>query len=449
MEDIKISKEELIKIRDIIIFVLLLLWMAMPIFQCFRVVYEIVNLDGIYFGLMRIIGVTGIGFSIFTIFDKIKNSESKKSAIKELLPIFIFVLYMIWTLIACFNSPYKYTAFHGNFYRQEGYYMYINYAGYFLCAFLLKNKKLRKILLNTFIISSLFLIIISRVTLSGERFTDIFTNVDIDLTVFAQFNHYGYYLMMSLMCSLGLFIKEKNKILKILYIIAFTIISYALIYNNTFGCHIAVFIGLVLYGIYALIKKKDRKLIFIAIAIFVLLYSVTTKYNINLAKYNFTDLADDIKSIYYKIAGIEVPATDTDEDEAPKDFGKVGTNRMALWINGINFVKESPLLGYGPDNLNPLYADVGIHQDRPHNLLIQLATTSGIPGMLLYVTAVGIIVVKGIIKLLKNDKGKIVLLIVVTYLISAMFGNSMFYTSPYFFIALGSLMNSNLEKKEE
>ena len=121
---------------------------------------------------------------------------------------------------------------------------------------------------------------------------------------------------------------------------------------------------------------------------------------------------------------------------------------MALWINGIKFMLNSPIIGYGPDNLRPMYAELNINQDRPHNLLIQLATTSGIPGMLLYVTAVGIVVVKGISRLLKNNEnGKIFLIIVTTYLVSAMFGNSMYYTSPYFFIALGYLLNSNLNKE--
>ena len=89
-------------------------------------------------------------------------------------------------------------------------------------------------------------------------------------------------------------------------------------------------------------------------------------------------------------------------------------------------------------------------KDRPHNLILYLACVSGIPGMLLYMTAVGIIVIKGIIKLFKNsENGKIFLLVVIAYLISSMFGNSMFYTSPFFFIFLGNLMNTNLTQKEE
>ena len=326
--------------------------------------------------------------------------------------------------------------------------MYLNYAGYFLCAFLLKDKKLRKIILNTFIIASLFLIFTTRITLNGERLTNIFANMHIDAAVFAQFNHYGYYLMMTLMCSLGLFITEKNKSIKIAYLIAFAIIGYALIYNDTFGCYLATSVILIVYGIYSLIKKKDRKLMLTAIAIFTLLSCVTFKDNENLAFKNVKTFGRDIRTIIFKVTGIEIG--DLDEEKIEEDFEKAGTNRMELWVNGIKFMLDRPILGYGPDNLRPLYADLDIEQDRPHNLLIQLATTSGIPGMLLYVTAVGIIVVKGIRRLLKNnEKGKIFLIVVATYLVSAMFGNSMYYTSPYFFIFLGSLMRCNLEKKEE
>lgn len=446
MESLGISKEKLVKMRDWIIFVLLFLWMAMPIVQTIRVVYKIVNLDEIYMALMKITGIVGIGIGILSVFDKIKNSEDRKNTIKELLPIFIFVLYMIWTLIAALNSPYKRTAFHGNFYRQEGYYMYLNYAGYFFCAFLLKNKKLRKIILNTFIIVSLYLIFTTRTTLGGQRFENIFANMHIDAAVFAQFNHYGYYLMMTLMCSLGLFMNEKNKPFKIAYIIAFTIIGYALIYNDTFGCYLATSVILIAYGIYSLIKKKDRKLIFTAILIFAILSCIIFKDNENLAFKNIKIFADDVTTIVLKITGIKIEGLD--KEQINEDFEKTGTTRMALWINGIKFMLNSPIIGYGPDNLRPMYAELNIEQDRPHNLLIQLATTSGIPGMLLYVVAVGIIVVKGISRLLKNNEnGKIFLIIVATYLVSAMFGNSMYYTSPYFFIALGCLMNCNLNKK--
>lgn len=440
----KISKEKLIKIVEIIIYVLLFLWIIMPVLQTSVIIDEMINVDKIYFKVMKIIGAVGIISSTFIIYDKIRNSENKKVIFKELIPIFIFIIYMIWTLFSCNQAARKNQAFNGNSYRKEGYYMYINYAGYFLCAFLLKNKNFRKVLLSTFLIVTIFLIIISRITLGGELYPNYFMNNEIEDSVFHQFNHYGYYLMMALICSLGLFMQEKNKILKIIYSIAYAIIGYALIYNNTFGCYLAVCIFLVLYGIYALIKKTDRKVFFTAVIIFAILSCITFKDGKNLAYENLKEFAFDIKSIITKIMNLDV-----EDEEIDKNFEDAGTYRMELWMNGLKFISKKPIIGYGPDNLKDEYLKMGIDQDRPHNLIIYLACVSGIPGMLVYVTAVGIIVIKGIKKLFVKDKeGMIYLIIVVTYLISAMFGNSMYYTSPYFFIFLGFLMNSNLNKQE-
>ena len=126
-----------------------------------------------------------------------------------------------------------------------------------------------------------------------------------------------------------------------------------------------------------------------------------------------------------------------------------------LYINIANAIvaygrQTLPLLKEKLGQTTDSYLKERIDQDRPHNLLIYLACVSGIPGMIIYVIAVSIIVINGIIKLFKNNQsGKIFLIIVITYLISSMFGNSMYYTSPYFFIFLGSLMHCNLQKQEK
>lgn len=448
-----ILKEKFIKIKDGILFTLLFLWMVLPIFQTLRPIYEVIDLIECYFNLMRVIGAVGIGTGIYMMYDKIRYSQNKKQTLKELIPIFLFVIYMIWTLISCLSASSRYKAFYGTSYRREGYYRYLMYAGYFLCAFLLDSKKLRKILLNTFIIASIFLIIISRVTLSGTRYTDTFVNSKIETTIFGQFNHYCYYIMMTLMCSLGLFLTEKNKVLKTLYLIAYIIIGYAMIYNDTFGCYLATVATLILYTIYAIIKKKDRVVISIAIVIFILLSIFTTKDGRNVAYTNIETFMTDISAVLAKFGiSTESASGESKTDyEIKNDFMAAGTNRGELWHNAFNFILRKPIIGYGADNLGEQYENVLMHgRDRPHNLILYLACVSGIPGMLLYVIAVGIIVVKAIIRLMKNnDTGIISLLVVVAYLISSMFGNSMFYTSPFFFIFLGNLMNSNLNKKEE
>lgn len=360
---------------------------------------------------------------------------------------------MIWTLIACFMSPNKELAFYGTEYRQEGYITYITYAGFFLSAFLLDSKKLRKMLLNIFIFVSLFLLVASRVWSWLPNFVGVFMINSPTQSVFWQFNHYGYYLMMSLMCAFGLFIIERNKLIKIFYLISYILIGYNLVLNDTFGCYLAVLVTLIIFFIYTLIKKQYRIVTIIAIVFFVILSCIVTKNEQSIVEKNLDKFIFDIKSIASKITGINFNEEDENnysnqEEQIENNFEKAGTTRMRLWKYGIQFILESPIIGYGPENLGEKYKEVGIDQDRPHNLLIQLATTSGIPGMLLYIVAVGIIVIKGIMQFKKyNKKNIIFLLVIITYLISAMFGNSMYYTSPYFFIFLGFLMNYNLSKE--
>lgn len=477
MEKLKLTKEKLIKIQDVIIFILLVLWMLMPVMQSLKISYEKWNITTRYFDLMTRIGIVGIALAIINIYFKIKNAENKKDVIKQLAPIFLFVLYMIWTLISAKQAAIKRQAFYGNTYRKEGYYMYINYAGFFLCSFLLKSKKLRKALLNIFLMSTLFLIAAGRIGLVNKELLKYFARINIYNSVFQQFNHYGYYLLMSLVCSFGLFVTEKNKIMKIIYLLIYAIITYAFIYNNTFGCYLAIAVFFVLYGIYAFIKKADRTALGIVVLIFVILSCVTTRKGVNLASKSINEFANDIKSIISKISNEEndkpnsteiqkeeqskenqsesKTQTETQKQEISKEeqiednFENAGTGRMKLWKYALKLIRKKPIIGYGPDNLRGEYLKNGIDQDRPHNLFLHLATVSGIPGMIIYITAVGIIVVKGIKRLFSNNKeGIIYLAIVITYLISSMFGNSMYYTSPYFFIFLGSLMHYNLKKEE-
>ena len=74
--------------------------------------------------------------------------------------------------------------------------------------------------------------------------------------------------------------------------------------------------------------------------------------------------------------------------------------------------------------------------------------TTGIPGMLFYVVAVVAI----FIRVLKNIKNwnfleYITAFCFISYMVSSMFGNSAFYTSPYFMIILGILITANWNDK--
>lgn len=438
---------KVIKVKNCIIYFMLLLWTIVPVVKTIRFTDRKWHANENSLKLMVVIGIVGIAIFIGWFIYKLIKSSNKKEFLKKIIPIFFFTAYMIWTFVSCIFAENKKNVFEGTGYRKEGYFMYLNYAGFFLCAFLLDSDQLRKIILNTIIVVTTLMSILSlcvSMKINPIFFNMYFVNTSRKTAYFSQFNHYGYFLMISLMACFGMYVTEKNKKIKVLYLISFAFISYMLIYNNTFGCYLAVTISVISYTVYSIIKRKNVVAVLIAISIFVIL-SCTIKQDYKILAFdNIRQFGNDFKTIIYKILN-------KDDEKIEKEFEKTGTYRMALWKYGLQFFAENPIWGYGPDNLGTKYDSVGItDQDRPHNLLIQLATTSGLPGLILYVTAVGIIIIKGIKEFLKKDeKGQVFLLIVITYLISAMFGNSMYYTSPYFFIFLGFLMNSNFYDKKE
>ena len=438
---------KVIKVKNYIIYFMLLLWTIVPVVKTIRFTDRKWHANENSLKLMVVIGIVGIAIFIGWFIYKLIKSSNKKEFLKKIIPIFFFTAYMIWTFVSCIFAENKKNVFEGTGYRKEGYFMYLNYAGFFLCAFLLDSDQLRKIILNTIIVVTTLMSILSlcvSMKINPIFFNMYFVNTSRKTAYFSQFNHYGYFLMISLMACFGMYVTEKNKKIKVLYLICFAFISYMLIYNNTFGCYLAVTISVISYTVYSIIKRKNVVAVLIAISIFVIL-SCTIKQDYKILAFdNIRQFGNDFKTIIYKILN-------KDDEKIEKEFEKTGTYRMALWKYGLQFFAENPILGYGPDNLGTKYDSVGItDQDRPHNLLIQLATTSGLPGLILYVIAVGIIIIKGIKEFLKKDeKGQVFLLVVITYLISAMFGNSMYYTSPYFFIFLGFLMNSNFYDKKE
>ena len=258
---------------------------------------------------------------------------------------------------------------------------------------------------------------------------------EIKLGVFYNINHYGYYLTLASTLACILFITKKNKIIKILYAIAYITLVYNLILNNTLGCYIAVSTTIVIFTIYCIYNKKYRIFSTISILIFIIISCIIQANGKNIVAKNMKGLTNDAESI-------------VNSNKENTNWEKAGSGRAKLWKNGIIIFMQKPILGYGAENLEVEYAKYNINQDRPHNLIIQLATTSGLPGLLLYISGIGLILFRGLKRLKEDDNTYIaVYFTVIAYLISAMFGNSMYYTSPYFFILLGFIMNKKFEKK--
>lgn len=429
------------KIKEPIIILLLLIWMSIPLLKEIRI--TCIPVFRYEYTYMKIVGAIGFILLLIEICKRLYTKKNIKEYEKQILPITILGIFLIWTFISCLFSPNKTNAFLGTEYRKDGLISYLVYGGFFGCAFLLKSKKSQKILINSFIALAIANIIVVELYNKGIG-TTIFAGREITRTCFYNINHYAYYLLLATTTVNFLFITEKSKLKKIIYMLAYVFLLYYLILNNTLGCYLALAITLMIFLVYSLACKQKRKVACVSILLLIALSFMVQEAK-NITEANIRNLKTDISNIL--MAGNN---NAENREKIQQAVNHAGSGRIQIWKYGIKFFMERPILGYGPENLEIKYKELGIDQDRPHNLMIQMATTSGIVGAIIYFTAIGIILITAIkyIKM-ENEIHIISLGCVIAYLISAMFGNSMYYTSPYFFIFLGLLLYENIKQKEK
>lgn len=367
---------------------------------------------------------------------KIYNKFGKKYIINILKNnkyiVFLF-LYIMWCFISCFFSPNKFVSFFGSDYLSEGFICYLAYIGIFLNGLIMKNKEMLKKILIFFVISVSF---ISIVTLISYYFNFNFNFIRNFTSIFMNENHYAYYLNMGLICNVCIFLFCNKKNISILYLIFYIVNCHTLILNNTLGCFLAFICTLFLIFIYLLIIKKNiYKFIILIISLIILCFiNKTIVFN------NFSSLSNDISSIENNIS----------KSENIEKIYSTGTNRMGLWLVGIEFIKEKPIFGYGVDNLLDQYIRVNKTEitSRPHNEYIQIPASIGIPGLIFYLLFLGLLIFRIIINIKKFSNFEIsILFIIITYLVSAFFGVSIFYTTLYLYLFLGLLCSIAIKNK--
>ncbi|MEG2353573.1 MAG: O-antigen ligase family protein [Clostridium sp.] len=375
------------------------------------------------------IGNLGLIIGFFLAIKSLTSSREKniKLFIKENKHNLLLTLMLLGSFISALNAKNSCFAFYGDNYRREGFFRYISYAGFYICALNLGNEKYKKIVFYTLSTVGTILAFLTILQFYEVNVSAFSMNMKY-ASIFHNTNHFGYYLSIIALVAAVLSIVEEKKYLSLIFLAEFAIMLTALIINNTFGSYLGVLGGIIfIIGIFFMSRGKIIKegfiplIIFIVISLFMNSGYVNGSGNGNVCE-NFSSLKNDAESI---VTG-------------SKDSGKAGSSRWILWVNALDFIKEKPLIGYGPDNLSKEYNSVDINQSRPHNEYIQHAACLGIFSLLCYMGAICIIGLN-IFNKRKTLKLSTIISIcaVASYLISALFGNTMYYTTPYFFIVLG------------
>lgn len=402
-------------------FTILLIFILNPVIRC--IFHLITETDTMFMwrGYNRYALAFGaIIFVLYIIRLKLDNklkgliAENKKNPVIIFFGIFCLLM-IISTLI---NGADTLTLF-GEPYRAEGLLGYLSYIVYFLLAAFCMGEKKKHLWLNLFAVTSAAIAVFQII---DEVFLGAEFNLSVKGFIFSQFNHYGYYVMMSLMSFVMLFITEKNAKKRIIYALGIPLMTSALIFNNTFGCQLALIVGFIFICI--ILKLTDKKALKALLAVALVLLTFVTAYFTNdtarkRINSNFSQVASDI-------------------DETDENVTTTGL-RLILWENGIKFISEKPIFGHGADKTAERMNEASDYDNsRCHNEYLHYAICFGIPASAVYCAAVFCVYLRG----LKNKKHLtsaelIGLCGAFTYLASAFVGNTMYYTAPFLFIFLG------------
>ncbi len=407
MKDIKKINNFFDKHGKNISYITLIIWCLLPIMcSIFRVFFDPVYIIYIF---DLLIGLLGLIYLFF------KTVQCKKITLIYKL----FIIFYIWLFICSLLSSNKLISFFGNNNLHAGFLTILSFLSFMFLSKQIDDEK-RYINLFKIIIVSTFITCIIDKTINPYFMQSYFNNP----------NHYGYYLLIGIVTNIMILLKNINLKEKLFFILTLLIILYTLIYNNTFGCYIALLITLIFLTIYRIIVKKKVPIIILLIFIIMSLLVNDGK----IVKENFNGLGNDIGKIVNN-----------------ENIDKIGTNRGSLWQKGFELVLNKPITGYGPNNYSKAYRSVKQYEnENPHNIFLFISLAAGFPSLIIIM----IILINTYLNKLKkykdiNEIEEICLFVTIAFIISSMFGNISMYVSPFFYIFFGLLIKFWRDEKNE
>ena len=378
-----------------------------------------------------------LGASVFLVFLKKLSDEKKlvdiKGWMKGNIPIMLFIVFGVLLVLTTFLNGAPPISISGSYYRGEGLLGYLSYLVYFLLAAFMLTSKQKSKAMNLFAISSVFVavVIIVDYMLLGEKYK----MANGDRMIFSQFNHLGYYLLMAMMNFAMLFISKKKLMHKIASIVGMIVVLMALIMNDTWGCQFAFFMGIIFIVIVYSIAKGSFQWITLVLILAAIFTYCSAYYMDERLQIKITD------NILQQMHDTKFLIGDEEEERT------TGESRIILWENALEFLWESPIIGHGADVTGERLIEYG--NDRCHCEYLNYAVSYGIPATLIYILAVFLVYLRGLIKKSKlTDMNILGLCVAFAYLASAFIGNSMYYTAPFLFITLGMGYVQGNEVKE-
>jgi len=244
----------------------------------------------------------------------------------------------------------------------------------FLTLFINENnwKKLFSLLFIVGVLASLLAII---------QYFNIFKNVFISYgggntpSFLGDSTFLAIYMLFLTFLSFTRFIQEKIKKTKIIYAALFSLFIFTVLITNSRATYLGMLVGFFYFFFFYPKKLKALKIFAASLVLFVIIVIVFSNFSPQVVEKNRL-----LKTVFNKLS-IKAVAKDL-----------VGT-RFSAWKITLKTIKDKPIFGWGPENFyigfekyyDPTISDIkNTWWDRPHNIFLDIAASSGIPSTILY-----------------------------------------------------------------
>ncbi len=435
-------KEKLIKLssnKNISIILMIILFLMPTLtfgFNQFNFYYKFNHFSDIVFARTCVLVAFGLLLGLMLL---VRRKELKFDKIDKLLLVF-YLLGWISTIF----SKYTFTSIFGEIGRFDGMIVTTMYLIIYYCAknFFTYFKNFITAMFIVITVISTFVIFESYkiIPIKFAYFTGLpYDSIRPSATLFHA-NIYGSFisLFLPIMMCLYIFTKEKKYIL-------FIVVSFAAtLCTLTRSAWLAFLVAGFVMFIY-LCYKRDKELwkrgfILAFCLILTLLITVFTHSNLLLDRFN--TMAQESKAI----ASSEID-------------NNLGSGRIHLWKMAVQGIIDHPIFGYGPccyqkgtvdeqpDRVYAYAKDYRIVQSKSHNEYLEIAVTTGIPSLIVYLLAIFSIWEVNLRKMFKSKISLIFALSIGSYLLQAFFSISVIMVAPAFWFILG--ISNNEKYKEE
>lgn len=342
-----------------------------------------------------------------------------KKDISYLFMLLIAVLSVVSTILAA--SPK--IALYGFRDRYEGLISILYYITIMFLSSYIESKYKKKIIgfiLFSGVIQCIYAIF------QVNDFLNIYNHYKLSATGFVRnTNFFGTYMILNLNYALGLYIDEKEKIKKYIYVALTTLFMVGLFISNAMSAIVGMIAVFCYILVYCIKNKKIKKIFVIAVITVLSAFLVTYM--------GKTNIINDFKRTTYE-------ATEIAKGNAEGNFG---SGRLYIWRETIKIIPKHLLHGVGIDNFTNAFGDTPLKfssgkgfVDKAHNEYLQILITAGIFCLILYLALYFIIIKRGIKHSFKKQEIYLILPII-GYIVQAFFNISVIRVAPIFYIALG------------